>query len=155
MYLSMRAVEDPAAVLPVVAGQVGPAAEQADAQGRLGDDHRAARRGPLLPGSPVRVGGADVAEVPLDQHRPGPAHQPRQQVVADVARRRPLISSSTLGWKAYMPALTRSETGSLGFSTNPMTLPAASSSTTPPADGLLGVEHRQGRDRAVLASARR
>ena len=40
-----RAVEDPAAVLPVVAGQVGPAAEQADAQRCLGDDHRAARAG--------------------------------------------------------------------------------------------------------------
>ena len=40
-----RAVEDPAAVLAVVAGQVGPAAEQADAQRCLGDDHRAARAG--------------------------------------------------------------------------------------------------------------
>ena len=40
-----RAVEHPAAMLPVVAGQVGPAAEQADAQGRLGNDHREARAG--------------------------------------------------------------------------------------------------------------
>ena len=47
----------------------------------------------------------------------------------------PSISSSTLGWKAYMPAFVKSETGSVGFSTNPMTRPAASSSTTPPADG--------------------
>ena len=47
-----------------------------------------------------------------------------------------VISSSTLGWKAYIPALIRSETGWLGFSANPMTRPAASSSTTPPADGF-------------------
>ena len=62
----------------------------------------------------------------------------------------PPISSSTLGWKAYMPALARSETGWAGFSANPVTRPAASSSTTPPADGCSRVEHRQGRDRAVL-----
>ena len=47
----------------------------------------------------------------------------------------PPISSSTPGWKAYIPAFTKSETGSDGFSVNPMTVPAASSSTTPPADG--------------------
>src|SRR5262249_56340076 len=40
-----RAVEDPAAVLPVVAGQVGPPAEQADAQRGRSDDHRGARTG--------------------------------------------------------------------------------------------------------------
>ena len=40
-----RGVEDPAAVLSVVAGQIGPATEQADAQGCLGDDHRMARSG--------------------------------------------------------------------------------------------------------------
>ena len=40
-----RAVEDPAAVLPVVAGQVGPPSEQADTQGRLSDDHGWARAG--------------------------------------------------------------------------------------------------------------
>ena len=34
-----------------------------------------------------------------------------------------------------MPAFARSDTGSAGFSANPMTRPAASSSTTPPADG--------------------
>ena len=47
----------------------------------------------------------------------------------------PPISSSTPGWKAYIPAFTRSETGWLGFSSKPTTVPAASSSTTPPADG--------------------
>ena len=47
----------------------------------------------------------------------------------------PPISSSTPGWKAYIPAFTRSETGLLGFSSKPTTVPAASSSTTPPADG--------------------
>ena len=40
-----RAVEDPAAVLPVVAGQVGAASQQADSQWCLGDDHRQARVG--------------------------------------------------------------------------------------------------------------
>ena len=35
-----------------------------------------------------------------------------------------------------MPALVRSEPARLGFSANPMTRPAASSSTTPPADGF-------------------
>src|SRR5215475_2890617 len=40
-----RAVEDPAAVLPVVAGQVSPPAEQADSQRCLGNDHRKARAG--------------------------------------------------------------------------------------------------------------
>src|SRR5215469_2445798 len=40
-----RAVEDPAAVLPVVAGQIGPATEQANSQGRLRDYHRAALTG--------------------------------------------------------------------------------------------------------------
>ena len=48
----------------------------------------------------------------------------------------PVISSSRLGWNAYMPALTRSETGWLGFSANPVTRPATSNSTTPPADGF-------------------
>ena len=38
-------VQDPAAVFPVVAGQVGASAEQADAQWRLGDNHRPARTG--------------------------------------------------------------------------------------------------------------
>ena len=47
----------------------------------------------------------------------------------------PLISSSTLGWKAYMPALTRSETGLGGFSAKPTTVPDPSISTTPPAEG--------------------
>src|SRR5215467_11197698 len=40
-----RAVEDPAAILPVVARQVSPATEQADSQRRLGNDHRKARAG--------------------------------------------------------------------------------------------------------------
>ena len=40
-----RAVENPAAVLLVVAGQVGTSSEQADAQRSLGDDHRLARTG--------------------------------------------------------------------------------------------------------------
>ena len=40
-----RAVEDPAAVLEVVGGQVGSAAEQADAQRRLCDDHDMTREG--------------------------------------------------------------------------------------------------------------
>jgi hypothetical protein len=47
----------------------------------------------------------------------------------------PLISSRTRGWKAYIPAFTRSEAGWPGFSANPTTVPAGSSSTTPPADG--------------------
>ena len=42
------AVQDPAAVLTVVVGQVGPSAEEADAQGRLGDDHRPACTGHSL-----------------------------------------------------------------------------------------------------------
>ena len=40
-----RAVEHPAAVLPVVPRQVGPPAQQADAQRCLSDDHRMARAG--------------------------------------------------------------------------------------------------------------
>ena len=63
------------------------------------------------------------------------------------------ISSSTSGWKAYMPAFVRSETGFSGFSVNPVTRPASSSSMTPPAEGIRRVEHRQGRDRAVLPVA--
>ncbi len=38
-----RAVQDPAAVLAVVIGQVRAPAEEADTQGRLGDDHVVAR----------------------------------------------------------------------------------------------------------------
>jgi len=38
-----RAVQDPAAVLAVVVGQVRAPAQQSDAQGSLGDDHMAAR----------------------------------------------------------------------------------------------------------------
>ena len=48
-----------------------------------------------------------------------------------------------------MPALVRSETGSAGFSVNPVTRPRPSSSTTPPADGFARVEDGQGRDRVV------
>ncbi len=49
-----------------------------------------------------------------------------------------------------MPALVRSETGSSGFSANPMTRPVASSSTTPPADGRSEWNTVQGRDRVVF-----
>ena len=40
-----RAVKNPAPVLPVVGRQVGSSPEEADTQGRLGDDHRPARTG--------------------------------------------------------------------------------------------------------------
>ena len=43
--LVYRAVQDPATVFTVVIGQVSASAEQADAQRRLSDDHRAARTG--------------------------------------------------------------------------------------------------------------
>ena len=40
-----RAVNDPATVLTVVIGQIRTTAKQADTQGRLSDDHMAARTG--------------------------------------------------------------------------------------------------------------
>ena len=43
--LVKRAVEDPAAVLSVIAWQIGPSPKQADTQRRLRDDHRKARTG--------------------------------------------------------------------------------------------------------------
>ena len=118
-----RAVEDPAAVLPVVARQVGPAAEQADAQGRLGDDHRKpVRATPLgLAGTRRRCRCRGSIRRPALPWRGPPA------AAAGDSRCRcggvPSISSSTLGWNAYIPAFTRSETGSLGFSVKPVTLP--------------------------------
>ena len=146
-----RAVEDPAAVLPVVTGQVGPPAEQADAQRCLGDDHRPGPCGPLLPGSPVGVGGADIAEVPFHQHRPRPADQPGQQVDSrcrSAARRRSRRARSD--GRRTCPALIRSETGLAGFSANPVTRPAASSLHDASRRRPFGVEHRQGRDRAMV-----
>ena len=46
------------------------------------------------------------------------------------------------------------ETGGSASPSNPTTVPVASSSTTPPADGSGGVEHRQRRDRAVRPRVR-
>src|SRR4029077_2564507 len=43
-------------------------------------------QGPFLPGSSVRLGGADVAEVAVDRNRVCPAYQPGQQGIADIAR---------------------------------------------------------------------
>ena len=62
----------------------------------------------------------------------------------------PPISSSTPGWKAYIPAFTRSETGWLGFSVEPDDRAGRVEFHDAPGGRPFGMEDGQRRDRAVF-----
>ena len=81
-----RAVEDPAAMLPVVVREVGTTTEQSDAQGCLGDNHRGVLR-PFRLSVSIRLDCSDVAEIAVDHDGSCAADEARQQVVANVERR--------------------------------------------------------------------